>query len=78
VPAEGPSAEWFDRSPPRHPPGGGPGAFLRWLLAPDLGSLSRTPPLPDSTSDRSTRSDRLAMMKASATAPWSRGGTNRP
>src|SRR6267378_1885597 len=26
VPAEGPSAEWFDRSLPRHPPEGGPGA----------------------------------------------------
>src|SRR5207244_7891433 len=26
VPAEGPSAEWFDRSLPRHPPVGGPGA----------------------------------------------------
>src|SRR5207249_11646599 len=24
--AEGPSAEWFDRSLPRHPPEGGPGA----------------------------------------------------
>src|SRR5262245_17248890 len=24
--AEGPSAEWFDRSLPRHPPAGGPGA----------------------------------------------------
>jgi len=24
--AEGPSAEWFDRSLPRRPPGGGPGA----------------------------------------------------
>jgi len=26
VPAEGPSAESFDRSLPRHPPAGGPGA----------------------------------------------------
>src|SRR5882762_6571301 len=28
VPAEGPSAECFDRSLPRHPPEGGPGACL--------------------------------------------------
>jgi len=31
VPAEGPSAESFDRSLPRHPPGGGPGARRMWL-----------------------------------------------
>src|SRR5919204_6102330 len=32
VPAEGPSAEWFDRSLPRHPPEGGPGAEATRLL----------------------------------------------
>jgi len=33
VPAEGPSAECFDRPLPRHPPEGGPGALYACSLA---------------------------------------------
>jgi len=41
VPAEGPSAEYFDRSLPRHPPGGGPGALV---VATSLATLSSLRP----------------------------------
>src|SRR5215813_4077584 len=37
--AEGPSAEWFDRSLPRHPPEGGPGACCTSLEPAQIGSV---------------------------------------
>src|SRR5689334_24121026 len=46
VPAEGPSAECFDRPLPRHPPGGGPGAcsIPSWPPSPAPAGLALAPP----------------------------------